>query len=686
MPPPPDPNNPYARFVTNPYTQFVTPSTDPAVPPVALDNRSTEALKWAGTRAINAAAETAGVPRLLSDIPAYIANLTGMDAEFANKAIRSNFAALASRSLPPATEYKNLVYDKLGVPRVNTPGRAGPVIDETVEAVIPNVLMPGSFLRNFLPTAFGSLASQAGAEISEGSKWGPLASILMGVTTGGGTAAAQNVLGNVGRGFTNLFPNVEKAKIKAIATALERDLTTGPAFQQKHADLGEGALAIEAGGPNMRSMMRNAVSQPGQGRTLSGEAFDARGLQADDATLRAINESVSNLPPMSTRVATLDTERAAASRPAYEAAGVPHRPEMTETMVPGKPVKKMVPILPGARAQTEITVPGEPVLQRSFNAPEFTSPALERELAGGHVKSAIAAARLLPDYKYVPANSMIMIDKAVKNLNGMEREAIRAGNGTRAHDLKGARQDLEAAISAVNPKYKEALAAFSDPSNLIDAAELGKNLFKGKAQPDEVSRRLNSLPADQRVEFRGGVADDLRTKAGATDARSAAERVWMTGDESRERLARVLGPWGNISFANRMENLVNAAKTARDVNAGSRTAPMLAEAADSAKIAGGAANILAGRVWSGSRQILGDLVDRIGSGKTEAVNKAIAEALTSKDPNTIGLIASLAEKQRAAMAVTKSNRFSAVGVGATSPMIQMADTLRQYNEKRAGGR
>lgn len=681
----------------------VTPPAAPAeqsLPSRVMEGINT-GVNWLGTGATNAAAGLLGMPRAVADMGSYAGDLVGLNKQVISAALNSNPVTAIGRMLPSGEDFKNLVYKDFGVPEVNTPkSLGGSYVDAARDALMSLPMGPGNMARNALPTFMGAEASHLIADkMPEDSKWTPLLSMGVGALTGVGTGVAQNVAGNVGGAIRNMVPNVERAKMNAIATALERDLTTGPAFQQKHADLGEGALAVEAGGPNMRGMVRGAVAAPGEARSLAENAFKARINQANAATRQAIDDHISNLPPMSTRVATLGTERAAASRPAYAASGVPHRPEMTETMVPGKPVTKKVPVQSGEddlplalRTKVSVLEPGEPVLQRSFNAPQFTSPALERELAGGHVKSAIAAARLLPDYKYVPANSMIMIDKAVKNLNGMEREAIRAGNGTRAHDLKGARQDLEAAISAVNPKYKEALAAFSDPSNLIDAAELPPKLFKGNVHPEEISRQFNPLPADQRVEFRGGLADLMRTQAGSKDPSTAAERVWSRGDNAREKIAAVLGAdYGHAAeyapFANKMDKLVNAGKTARDINVGSRSIPMALEAADNAAMSGGAiSSLLQGRPGVAATQMTGKFLEGITGRRTEATNKAIAEALLSKDPSTIPGIMAMADKQRLSDAVTKLNRRITVGAGAMSPMVGMADTLRQYNEKRAGGR
>lgn len=666
-----------------------TPPTAAAPPDQFAAPRA--AVDWVHSRLGDAAAGALGTPRAMADLVSSGIEGAGLPKWMGTVANAINPVTLPGM-ITPTTDQIRGTLTQAGVPDVKTPGSGGKILDATTTAAMMAPLGGGSVLRNILPSAVAGAGSEIGGQVTAGTKYEPIARLLSGIIPGITAAGAQNVAGNIAKGVRNaISPNVDEATAKAIARALERDQTTGPQFMQAHAALGPDALAIEAGGPNMRGMVRGTIAPPGTPRSIAEDAFKSRLEQADATVPKLIDQYVSPLPPMSTRVATLDAERAAAAAPAYEASGVPRRIEMTETTVPGEPVKKMVPILPGARAKTEITVPGEPVIERSFNSPNFSTPAIERELKDNrHVRSAINAARSLPDFKYLPDNSMVMLDKAYKHLGGMEREAIRAGNGTRAFDIGNARRDFEKALTDANPKYGDALRAFSEPSKLIDAAELAPKLFKGAVHSEEVARQFTKLPQDQRVEFRGGMADYLRTRAGSRDTGTAAERVWSGGDNSRDRIASVLGSdYGHAAeyapLANKMEALVNAGKTARDINAGSRTVPMGLEAADNANLVNAGVSGIMGRFGNAAGRIGGHLLDRIASGKTEAVNVAIAKALTSKDPATVGLVASLAEKQRLADIATAANRRATYKAGTLAPIVDgsLAAGLRRYNEQRA---
>jgi hypothetical protein len=666
-----------------------TAATPPAALPPAPLTRPERTSDWIGSRLSGITSNLLGAPRATADFNKYFGDLVGVPA-LGTALNYTNPITLAGQFLPSTEDIKGFIKDKIGMPDVKTPGKAGHLLDAGVEAVVGNAVMPGSFLRNAVPTLAATALSEGAGEVFKGSKYEPLARLLAGAGAGVGAAGVQNAAGSVAQGVKNtVMPNPESVKIKAIARALERDQTTGPQFTAAHADLGPGAMAIEAGGPNMRGMTRAAVSQPGVARTMMGEAFDNRVAQADGQTLAAINQHVSDLPPVSTRTNTIGEAQRAAATPAYEAAGIPHPKDLTftEATRPGEPVTRMVPILPGAKAKVPLTEPGPPVTERTYNTPTFDTPALQTMLKdSGVTREAINAVRNLSAYKYLPENSMAMLDKSYKHLVAMESDARRAGQGTRANDIKLEREKLLSAITEANPKYQAALDAFSGPQGLIDAAKLPEKLFKGNVHSDEVGRQYKALTPDQQAEFRGGLADYLRTAAGSKDTGVAAQRIWgPKGDNQRARIEVVLGD-EFPAFAKKMENQVNVGQTRTDINAGSRTAPLLAEMADGMNLPGMAAGIATGHPLYAMAKALGTgAMNRISTGASEKSNAAIAKALTSSDPQSVGLVAALAEKQRLTDLLTSRNRKIALGAGAASPMASgsLAEGLANYQRRRA---
>ncbi len=428
-------------------------------------------------------------------------------------------------------------------------------------------------------------------------------------------------------------------------------------------------MLVEGGGPNVRGTLRGAIAAPGEARTNVQNAFDARLEGSNARTTAALDSAISPNNSLGTTVEELAAQRAKAARPLYEDAGIPRRIEATETTRPGAPVTRQSAVLDAEGRPMTVTEPGKPTIDRTFNTPNVKSEAIDKLLTeSADVQAAIKAARKLPDFKDLPSNSMAMLDKAYKHLEGLEQAAVRAGNGARAFDLGNVRRDLRTALAEANPQYGAALEAFSGPSKLIDAATTGREWFTKNVDPKVASKEFAALSPAEQEAARVGIRDWARSTIGRSDRGTAAERVW-TGGDHRARLEAILSPEGYAQLAKAMNAEKNAIRTSRDINVGSRTAPMGLEAADNAGQVNALADVGRGRFGAAAGKMLGNALGRIGEGRTEAVNARIAEMLTSTDPATVGLVASLAERARLAEAAKRSGRMNALAVGGFAPAL-----------------
>lgn len=502
---------------------------------------------------------------------------------------------------------------------------------------IARIATPGTTTQRIAELLAGQPVAQATMGAAGGAVTGATDNPYLGLATTLAVPTVSSALGGAKRLIGGIIsPDTEEAVRRTLSRALERDNTTGIAMGERQAELGPGALAVEAGGPNIRGVLRGSIAAPGQGRTAAQEAFDARIGGSNARTGTALDNAVSPNGSLATTVDELSALRAQQAAPAYEASGIPRTVEMTETARPGEPMPtKMVPILPGARAMTRVEEfgPPQPIIDRTFNTPNVTSPDLEFLLKySPDVQAAIGAARRLPQFKDLPSNSMVMLDKAYKHLSGMEQEAIRAGNNTRAFDLKNLRQQFQNALTNANPQYQTALDAFSGPSKLIDAAERAREWFTKNVDPSVVRREFQDMSPDQQEAARVGLRDWARTMIGRSDRGVAAERVW-SGGSNRDRFEAILGKDEFDALKKAMDVEKNAISTSRDINVGSRTVPMGAETQDNAQQAvGPLADLLRGRIGMAASKIGGRAYERLVEGRTEAVNQRLADILTSADP------------------------------------------------------
>lgn len=627
-----------------------------AQPQPTLMGRVNTGVNWLGTQITKGATQFAGQARGLSDLVEAGAQKLGVDPRTAKAMLMTNPLTAVGQYMPSTSRMDDAVFRGAGVPEVNLPGKLGHAVDVGVQTAVQVPAFPGSIARNLLPAFVGGAAQELAGQATEGTPWEIPARVGTGMVAGGITALGQNAAGNVLKGATNLVGanarNTDDQAARILGRALERDKTDFNALATAREQFPEGAPLVVAGGENVRGAVRGSTAAPGPARTTVADAAENYLIASDKRVGGAITKNVSDMPPISTRINTLEGEQSAAAREAYNTAGIPRRPQMIS---PERTVKF-------AMDEPPTTIPAE------WNAPNFTSPRLE-QLAqdSGPIKSAIASARSLSEYKHVPADSMIMWDQAYKQLGGMERAAVRSGDGHWAMKIGDERKNLLAAITEVNPRYARALKAYSEPQKLIDAATAGRDAFKKNIPPDEVKRVFASLPPDQQTEYLGGVAEFLRTQAGNSDRATAAERIW-NNQNIRDRLQAILPEERYAAFAKAMDTDKTAAKALRGITQGSRTTPMALEAADNAELT---TNVLAklfhGRPMAAAMDVGNALTGRIAEGRTQAVNDRLAQWLMASDPQQIGLVRSLAERARLEEAARRSSRSNALITGAALP-------------------
>ena len=586
---------------------------EPTVPEPTVVDRVNRGVNWLGTRATKAATSLVGAPRAYADLERMAITATGLPY------VPSPIAA-ATQYLPSSQQMNNVVFNSLGVPEVNASGKGGKILDAATEAALGAVVMPGNVLRNVIPAAVGGASQEVAGQLSEGTKYEPAARVVAGIVGGGLSAAAQNALGNVAQAGKNLRPNVDKTAAKIVGRAMERDQMTGKTLGKAQADLGPGAMLVEAGGPNLRGTMRGSIASPGAARTEAQNAFDLRIGGSNDRTTAALDSAISPKNSLAMTVDDLATQRAQASRPAYR-----------------------------------VAVDEAPDLMMSDDLLRLTKDSKV-------VRSAIAAAKGDPDLKGRPVNSMSVLDEVYKTIGGKADAARRGGDGHAAYKMESIRERLKQGIIDENPAYGDALDAYSGPSKLIDAASKGREWFAKNVDPKKAAKDYQAMSPDEQQAVLVGVRDWARTTIGRSDRGVAAERVWNGGD-NRARLEAILGPEGYAKLAKAMETERNAIKTSRDINVGSRTTPMALEAADNALGGGVWQDLLAGRVLSAGGKFAGNALERVTTGRTEAVNARIAKMLTSTDPAEVGLVNALLERARIEELTRSQGRRNALAIG-----------------------
>ena len=581
-----------------------------------------QAAGWATTRIRNAAAGVAGFPRAIADLTDAVGNVVGAAPGAWRGAVAGALPITAvGRFMPNTEQIKTAVAPYL--PTVNAPGPAGKVVDAAAEGAVSGVMLGGGASSVF-PSIVGGATSELAGQATEGSSWEPAVRVLGGILGGGVTAFGQNAVSTIWQGLKNLkAPNTDAAAGKILQKAAERDKTTVEEILARQRTLGEGATFAEAGGPNVRGTVRGSIAAPGEARTNVANAFENRLNQIDDQATAALDETISKNGSLATTVDTLAKQRAAASGPAYAAAGIP-------------------------QARRDLPNADRIMMSDDLIALFKDSP---------DVQAALRNARRVPELKDQPVNSMAVLDRVYKHLGGLEEAAVRSGNGTRAADIRNIRQRVGQAIGEENANYTTALETYSEPSKLIDAATRGREWFTKGVDAATVKREFAGMTQDQKEAALIGVRDWAKSVADSSDRATVAERVWRS-QKVRDQFQALLDTPGFEKLSGTMETAKNAARTTRDIGVGSRTAPMLNEQADNALQMGPAVALAQGKPVNAAVQYGQNLLARMTNGQTEAVNARLAEIATLTDPNKVGLVVAAANKAKLEAAARAANQQS----------------------------
>jgi hypothetical protein len=230
-----------------------------------------------------------------------------------------------------------------------------------------------------------------------------------------------------------------------------------------------------------------------------------------------------------------------------------------------------------------------PLYKQAFEAGEIkTQAVLDLIESSRDVRSAIRQARRFPEYRDLPDNHIILLDKAYKNIGGKVEKAFRSGDKPLAKDLLTLKNSLKGAIIEKVPVYGKALDAHSSESAILDALEAGRKFIKEDVEVlDDV---LKQMTEGEREAFIIGAAKSVRSVIGdAVTKGDISKRISNT----KNKMIRMRSLFPNLKswqkFKKMMEQEGIFARTEAEVLKGSRSAEKVTEASDLLTEAGFAA-------------------------------------------------------------------------------------------------
>lgn len=160
--------------------------------------------------------------------------------------------------------------------------------------------------------------------------------------------------------------------------------------------------------------------------------------------------------------------------------------------------------------------------------------------------------------------------------------------------IEQTRKELRRHLTDLNPKYREALAAYTGPSRQMNSMDMGRRMVTGKADPEEIAEGMELMGRDEQDAMRLGVARGLSDVFRSRDPQRAF-RQFLDDDVLQERLR--LGFGDDATYARFMKDIgeeFEANLSYNRVLTGSRTTPLAEDIASVNRAAEGDDPILAG--------------------------------------------------------------------------------------------
>lgn len=152
----------------------------------------------------------------------------------------------------------------------------------------------------------------------------------------------------------------------------------------------------------------------------------------------------------------------------------------------------------------------------------------------------------------------------------------RAGGSTR--DLETARTFVNEALENASRRpdntsaYGEATRAYKTDSDIVDAVNNGRELFKRAERPDEFQRRWRDMSDEERTAFRIGARDSINELMGPATNDWSQGMNNLRSDWSQQKLRIMLGNDEAAAFNARLEGLVRQQGTHQKIESASATA------------------------------------------------------------------------------------------------------------------
>lgn len=410
--------------------------------------------------------------------------------------------------------------------------------------------------------------------------------------------------------------NPEAASLRRVLKAMEDDGLSPIEAAQRLDDLrGMGKPGVLAdAGENLQSLGAFVAKQPGEGRRVATDFINTRQAGQTDRLLDDVKRFISPNGDFYGNLHNLMAHRASVAAPLYEKA-------YAKDFVWNDDLAKLMerPSMKGALARAHRIASEEGRDPRGLG--------MDFNETGDVVFTKVPSMQTLD---YVKRG----IDDVLEQFRDKVTGKLRLDESGRA--INTTKQAFLEQIDRINPDYAVARAAFSGPSQSIEAMRMGRNVFRAK-DAEQVATEIGRLSEGDKEFYKIGVAraiqDLMDAKTEGTNKAAA-----LLGTPKKEKVLSNLfgGEDAYEEFKNAVEAESRMYQTFRRAISGSPTQPLQAEGD---AMTGGALdlaqNVARGDLLGSAGAALRTMSERM-QGVNQQTGDEVARMLFQSDPDALG--------------------------------------------------
>lgn len=457
-----------------------------------------------------------------------------------------------------------------------------------------------------------------GDQLKQGAEYGAIAGpvgMAVGSLAGKGADFLTNLISPI---TSDLSPKwTEQVAANRLSQALQRDGVTPNALIQKMREMGPEATPVDAAasllgvnsGANVRNMAETVANTPGEGQALANQVLQGR----MDTQPTRINDAIKNATgaagDVHAEAADLMAQRSANAAPLYEKA-------FSAQVQPDARLAQFLdhPIIQKGLAEGAKTAE----LDALANGSAFDPASYSIQPGQPAPMSALDAAKrglddIVEGYRD-PVTGKLNLDQYGRAVNNVRSAFVNH-------------------LDTMNPDYAAARAAWSGPSQSLDAMNMGRKALTN--DPEVTSNVVQNMSPNDKQFFLSGVTRALQDKINsAPDGANAVRRIFGNSLMRDKVAAAFDNPDAFDNFARQMESEAQYADTRNSVLANSSTARRLAGAQDQADFATPLNQLISGNLGGAARSGLGSL-SQWAMKPSEKQLAAQSKLLFSQDPDAL---------------------------------------------------